>query len=74
VASKLEVDAAYVSKMENNEKPVSKNHLKKLAVLFDFPERELHTLWLADKLYGITKNEPDALKAVTLIQKQLQKK
>jgi transcriptional regulator with XRE-family HTH domain len=28
VAADLEVDTAYISKMEHNEKPVSRNHLK----------------------------------------------
>ncbi len=39
VAAKLEVDTAYVSKMENNEKPVSKDYLPKLAKLFKVTKR-----------------------------------
>jgi len=31
VAAELEVDTAYISKMENNDKPVSLKHLKKMA-------------------------------------------
>ena len=52
IAAELGVDTAYVSKMESNEKPVSRIHLKKLAVMFGgITEEELLTLWLADKLY-----------------------
>ena len=28
IAAELEVDTAYISKVENDEKPLSKNHLK----------------------------------------------
>ena len=48
VAAELEVDTAYISKMESNEKPVSRQHLKKLSVLLGIAEEELLTLWLAD--------------------------
>lgn len=64
VASELGVDTAYLSRMENSEKPVSKTHLKKLAELFDFPETELRTLWLADKLVDLSIDEPEAVKAL----------
>lgn len=67
VAAKLEVDVAYVCKMESNDKPVSRHHLKKLAQLLGAREEELHTLWVADKLYGIAKNEADGLKALELV-------
>lgn len=39
VAAKLEVDTAYISKMESNEKTVSRNHLKKLSLLINFLKR-----------------------------------
>lgn len=71
IAEVLNVDIAYVSKMEHSEKPVNRAHLKKLSHLFDFPEQKLKTLWLADKLFELTKNEPEALKAVNLIQNKL---
>lgn len=64
VAAELEVDTAYISKMESNEKPVSRQHLKKLSVLLGIAEDELLTLWLADKLYDIAKDEPVGLKAM----------
>jgi HTH-type transcriptional regulator, competence development regulator len=34
VAAELEVDTAYISKIESNEKPVSRTHLKKLAISY----------------------------------------
>ena len=35
VAAELDVDTAYISKMENNDKPVSKSHLEALAKVYD---------------------------------------
>jgi transcriptional regulator with XRE-family HTH domain len=64
VAAELEVDTAYISKMESNEKPVSRQHLKKLSVLLGIAEDELLTLWLADKVYDVVKDEEVAIKAM----------
>lgn len=64
VAAELDVDTAYISKLEHSEKPVSRAYLKKLAVLLGCPEEELLTLWLADKIYEVVKGEAVALKAI----------
>jgi transcriptional regulator with XRE-family HTH domain len=64
VAAELEVDTAYISKMESNEKPLSRQHLKKLSVLLGIAEEELLTIWLADKLYDLAKDEAVGLKAM----------
>lgn len=64
VAAELDIDTAYISKMESNDKPVSRTHLAKLARLYKVEEQELLTLWLADKLYDVVKDEEFALKAM----------
>jgi len=74
VAAELEVDTAYVSKIESNEKPVSRQHLKKLSVLLGITESELITLWLADKLYDIAKEEELGLKAIEVAEEELKLK
>ena len=74
VAAELEVDTAYVSKIESNEKPVSRQHLKKLSILFGITESELITLWLADKLYDIAKEEELGLKAIEVAEEELKLK
>lgn len=71
LASELDVDIAYISKMEHGEKPVSRNHLEKLSRLFGVPEESLLTLWVADKLYAIAKDEEVALKAMEVVQDEL---
>jgi len=73
VAAELEVDTAYISKMESNEKPVSRQHLKKLSELLGVGEEELLTLWLADKVYDVIKEEHLALNAMLLAEKEVKK-
>lgn len=73
VAAELEVDTAYISKMESNEKPVSRQHLKKLSVLLGIAEDELLTLWLADKVYDVVKGEAVALKAMHVAEVEVKK-
>ena len=60
VAAMLEVDTAYVSKLESSEKPVSRNHLKKLSKLLAVSEKELQNLWLADRVLNVLKDEKKA--------------
>ncbi len=64
IAAALEVDTAYISKIESNEKPVSRQHLKKLSGLLGIAEKELLVLWVADKLYDVAKKESVAIKAM----------
>lgn len=73
VAAELEVDTAYISKMESNEKPVSRNHLKKLSIMLGIEEEELLTLWLADKVYDVVKDEEQAYNALTITLKEINK-
>lgn len=73
LAAELHVDTAYISKMENNEKPVSRNHLKTLSLLFKVSEEDLLTIWLADKLYDVVKDEDVALKAMQAAEVEVKK-
>lgn len=73
VAAELEVDTAYISKMESNEKPVSRQHLKKLSVLLGIAEDELLTLWLADKVYDVVKDEAPGLKVLSIVATELKR-
>lgn len=71
IAAELKIDTAYVSKMESNEKPVSRIHLKKLSTLFEVPEQELLTFWLADKVFDLLEGEAVALEAISYAEKEL---
>lgn len=71
VAAALDVDTAYISKLENSEKPVSRAYLRKLSVLLGCSEEDLLTLWLADKIYALVKDEAVALKAMDVAKKAI---
>ena len=68
VGSVIEVDGAFISKIENNEKPIKRDHLKTLADFFKVNEVELQTLWLADKVRNILKDEPNAKSVIQIIE------
>ena len=68
VGAAIEVDGAFISKVENNEKPIKRDHLKTLAKLFSIKENELQTLWLADKVRNILKEEPNARDVIKIIE------
>lgn len=66
VAAELEVDTAYISKMERGEKNIKKDFIIQLARLYDFPEQELISLWLADKIYDTVKDEQAGIMAIDI--------
>lgn len=68
VAAALEVDTAFLSKVERGEKVASKEHVKRLSVFLNSNFTELHELWLIDKLMDTLDGEKQAenvLKQVT---------
>jgi len=71
VAAELDVDTAYISKMENNEKPVSRTHIKKLSHLYNVPSEELLTIWLANKILKTIENEKYKQEALKLALKTI---
>lgn len=73
VGNVIDVDGAFISKVENNEKPINRKHLSTLSKFFDVPEDELQTLWLADKVRLILDGEPFALSALKMIIKDLER-
>ena len=71
VAAELDVDTAYISKMENNDKPVSKSHLVALAKVYDLPESELMTYWLGEKVLHVLENNEHSISALNLVLKYI---
>lgn len=74
IAAELEVDTAYISKVENDEKPLSRIHLKKLSVLYKTNEKELLTLWMADKIIRLVDKEKIGKDAIILALKEIENK
>ena len=71
VAAKLEVDTAYVSKMENGTKQVSRSWLPILSEMFDVEMYQLEVLWLADRVLQQVQGEAHAQLAMRLALKKL---
>lgn len=74
VAADLQVDTAYISKIEHNEKPVSRNHILRLSKLYKIPENELYSIWLADKILQLVENEKHSLQALEIALKKVKDK
>lgn len=53
VGAALELDNAFISKIENEEKLLPKKHLERLAEFLNVPVNELLTLWLSDKIESL---------------------
>jgi len=74
VAAALGVDTAYVSKMENNDKPVSRAKLKSLAKFYQVNEKTLMPFWLAEKVLTVVQNEECATDALKKVLTEIDKK
>jgi len=71
VAAELEVDTAYISKMEQGKKFIKRDFIIKLAGIYNSNEKELLSLWLADQLYNILKEEDVAKEALKIVEKYI---
>jgi len=71
VAAELDVDTAYISKMENNDKSVSKSHLEALAKVYELTESELTPYWLGEKVLRVLKNNEHSIQALNLVLKNI---
>jgi transcriptional regulator with XRE-family HTH domain len=71
VAAHLDVDSAYISKMESEEKPVSRSYISRLAELFEVTPKELEIIWLADRILEVLADEPHAKEVLALVKKKM---
>ncbi|PKP34940.1 MAG: XRE family transcriptional regulator [Bacteroidetes bacterium HGW-Bacteroidetes-17] len=74
VAASLEVDTAYISKMERGEKNIKREFILKLAELYQTDKNQLITIWLADQVYDILKDETLAESALNIVKEHIQKR
>ncbi len=73
VASKLDVDTSIISKMERGERPIKKEQIAILADILKADKEELYTLWLADQVMDVIKDEPLADEALKSVSKKIKK-
>ncbi|NLR59388.1 helix-turn-helix domain-containing protein [Chitinophaga polysaccharea] len=74
VAALLEIDTPLYSKIERGERIAKKEVAVHLASILKADERELLTLWLADQVYDVIKNEQQAGDALKAVSKKLKSK
>ncbi|MDY0344099.1 MAG: helix-turn-helix transcriptional regulator [Lentimicrobium sp.] len=63
VAAVIEVDQAIISRIENNDRLPTKEQLLKLSGLYGLNQREILSVWLAEKIVKEYGDEPYAPKA-----------
>lgn len=71
LAAQLEMDTAMLSKMERSERPFKKEDIIQLARIFKQPQKELITLWLADRILKTIADEEDTIESLELALKIL---
>lgn len=60
-----------LSKIERGERNAKREQVTILSKIFKVPEADLLSLWLADKVYVVVKDEPVAIKAMEATAKVL---
>ncbi|MFV0193475.1 helix-turn-helix domain-containing protein [Empedobacter falsenii] len=73
VAKLLNIDITLISKIENCDKLISRNHLNKLANFYNVEISELTTLWLSDKIFELIKNEEYGFKSLEYLYSNMKK-
>jgi len=71
VAPLLEMDTPLLSKIERGERTAKKEQVSKLAEILKADKEELLTLWLADQVYDVIKNEDHADEALKSVSKKI---
>lgn len=73
VASVLEIDTAMLSKIERGERRAKREHIPLLANLLHSNEKELYTIWLADQVYELIKEEEYASDILKVAEDEIKK-
>ena len=71
LAAKLNIGEGFLSKVENDQKLLKRDDLMILSGIFNVDLSELETLWLANKLYDLIKNENNGLNALKVAEEQV---
>ena len=66
LSAALEIDTPMYSKIERGERKAKRSQIPIMAKLFEMDEKELLTIWLADKVLDTVENE-DEIKSDAII-------
>ena len=67
LAAALDIDSATYWKIERGERRARKEHVSIIAAVLQADFEELRTLWLADQVYNVIKDEEHADKALNIV-------
>ncbi len=71
LANALEVDSAMLSKIERGERRAKREHIPILASLLKTNEKELFTIWLADQVYDLIKEEENPTEILKVAEQEV---
>ncbi len=71
VAPLLEMDTAQLSKIEKGARQIKREQIPILAHILEADQDELLTLWLADQIYDVVKDEKLAKEAIQITEKKI---
>lgn len=71
LAANLEIDTPMFSKIERGERKAKREQVEQLAILLNVDKPQLLSLWLADQIIDLIKNEPVANEALNIAIKEL---
>jgi predicted transcriptional regulator len=70
-AAFVEVDTAFISKVERGEKKASREQVLKLAAFLSADKEQLIILWLCDKIIDVVEDDPMAKEALKMALKNV---
>ena len=71
LAAALEIDTPMYSKIERSDRRAKREQVIKLAALLHADQEELISLWLADQVYNVIKDEAYAGKALNIVSENM---
>jgi transcriptional regulator with XRE-family HTH domain len=71
LAAKLDIDTAYLSKMERGERRPRREQVIQLIEIFSLDHDTTMALWLADQVYDLVADEKQADRALKLAEKEI---
>ena len=71
IASRLDIDTPMLSKIERGERKAKREQVPILAQELTIDKDDLLSLWLADQIYNVLKDESMALKAIRVAEEEI---
>jgi transcriptional regulator with XRE-family HTH domain len=73
LAASLQIDTPMFSKIERGERKAKREQVELLAELLHADKIQLISLWLADQVFDLIRDEPQAKEVIELVKKEIKK-